>query len=222
MCVKVTWLILCLPVFFFYQIYASLSLSDPVFMWLFFLSFQAIFLYFLTLLPSLNSFPFHCLPEFKKWDIVAPSTPSSVHVNVNYFWECEIFFPIWNRNSGFSSSFSVTFRFSLFLGELLMNHGVGSLGNLWGLSPSFTEPHQSHLWTLCFWRWLTVYSILLGGNINTMVIIHCRGMEWLKETQVFILVWWIVLYLIIIPVFLFEASSSWLTRFYPHLPPLYT
>lgn len=95
-------------------------------------------------LPLLNYFPFHHLPEFKKWDIVTTNTQSSVHINVNYFWECAISFPIWRRNTGFFSSFPVTFRFPLFPRERSVNHGRGPLGNLWGLSPSFTEPGQSH------------------------------------------------------------------------------
>lgn len=107
-------------------------------------------------LPLLNYFPFHHLPEFKKWDIVTTNTQSSVHINVNYFWECAISFPIWRRNTGFFSSFPVTFRFPLFPRERSVNHGRGPLGNLWGLSPSFTEPGQSHFWTQCFWGWLRV------------------------------------------------------------------
>lgn len=45
------------PVFFFYQISARLSLSDPVFMRLFFLGSKTIFLYFLTF-TLIELFPF--------------------------------------------------------------------------------------------------------------------------------------------------------------------
>lgn len=159
-------------------------------------------------LPCLNSFPFHCLPDFKKWDIVTSSTQHSVHINVNYFWECDLFFP--NLEQDLWSSFPVILRFSLFPRGCHESWQRLS-GEAWGLSPSKPSGRllyrawcQPHLWTQCFWVWLTIHSPLLGQSPNAMVIIHCRGTEWTERSSV----WWIVLHLVTIPAFLFAWSSS--------------
>ena len=44
----------------------------------------------------------------------SPSMQHSAHIDVNYFGECDIFFPIGSRALGLLSSFSVIFRFFLF------------------------------------------------------------------------------------------------------------
>lgn len=51
-------------------------------------------------LPFLNSSSFHSFPHCKKWDMVAPNRQCTVHINENYFWECEQFFRIWNLTLG--------------------------------------------------------------------------------------------------------------------------
>lgn len=55
-----------------------------------FLTLRLLFLLYFLTFTLFGFFPFCCLPEFKKWDIVAPSTHSSMHINVNYF------FRVWN------------------------------------------------------------------------------------------------------------------------------
>ena len=81
--------------------------------------------------------------------MLAPNTQCSVHVNVKYVWECEVFFPIWSRTLGLLTSFPVIFWFSLFPTELPRIMA----GVLWGsfkpylllalLRNSLTEPGVS-------------------------------------------------------------------------------
>ena len=117
-------------------------------------------------------------PDFKKWDIVAPNTQRSVHISVNYFRKCGLFFPIWCRALGLLSSFPVIFGFSLFPRELpwIMEEA------LWGSFGTYLPPLQSLVTAsppnTMLWGWLTIHSPLLRSSANAMVIIHHRGMEW--------------------------------------------
>lgn len=55
---------------------------------------------FFSSLPFLKPSSFHSLPDCKKWDMVAPNRQCTVHINENYFGECEKFFQIWNLTLG--------------------------------------------------------------------------------------------------------------------------
>lgn len=146
----------------------------------------------------------------------SPSMQHSVHINVNYFGECDLFFPIWSRALGLLSSFSVIFRFFLFPKELPWIMEEALWGSLRTCLLAFQSWQTASPLNTMLGSWLTIPSPLLKGITDAIVIIHCGGMGGLRKTEAFILVWWIVLYLVTILAFLFEANSTWLTRVYLH------
>lgn len=160
-------------------------------------------------------------PDFKKWDIVAPSTQRSVHRSVNSFRECGLFFPICRRALGLLSSFPVICGFSSSPESCHESWKRLSGEALGPISLLYRAWWQPHLRIQCFgadWQFTPqCWEVVL----MPWSLFITEGWSGLRETEVFILVWWIVLYLVTIPAFLFEASSMLLTRLYLYSLPLH-
>lgn len=144
-------------------------------------------------------------------------------------YKCELLLGVWhflpgNLEQGFRPLKFLSCYLQVFPlpQRAAVNHRRSSLGKLWDLSLLCRAWCQPPLWIQCFGTDWQFPPHCWEGTLMPWSLLTVEGWRGLRETEVFILVWCIVLYLVTIPAFLFEASSTWLSRLYLHSPPLHT